>query len=142
MAIFAQGTLIQIGDGTGPPESFTTITGVRDITGPGEAAETIEVTDHDSVNAFREWIAGLRQAGSLSFSINYDPTDPTHDENTGLRAILISRQTNTFRIVFTDTGGTTFEFEGFVTQFQSNEPVNGALTADVTIQITGQLTTI
>jgi predicted secreted protein len=135
-AIFAQGTLLKLGDG-GSPETFTTISEVRSINGPTLGADTVEVTSHDSPLGYREFIAGLLQAGELSFELNFQPTDATHDAQTGLIAAMQSRSTRNFQLVFPGAIAT-WQFSAFVTRFEMGAPVDSNLKATVTLQITGQ----
>lgn len=139
-ALAAYGTQLKLGDGAGPPENFTTIAKVRDITGPGISLATEDVTAHDSPGAWREKIATLLDAGQVTFDIVYKPVGATHGNVTGLLRDIRSRIARSFQAVFPDSGSTTWEFTAYVTQFQPTAPVPGALTAAVTLEITGQPT--
>lgn len=140
-AIAAYGTLLKMGDGGGP-EVFTTVAEVTDISGPGLSLDTVDVTSHDSTDAWREFIATLKDAGEVTFDINYVPTNATHGATTGLLKALDMRTKKNWRLVFPDTGATTWNFSGFVTGFEPGEPVDDALTASVTIKLTGEPTLV
>jgi hypothetical protein len=81
--ISAFGTALQIGNG-GTPEAFTTIAEVINISGPTLSLETIDVTSHGSTDAWREFVAGLKDPGEITFDINFVPTGATHSYSTGL----------------------------------------------------------
>lgn len=138
-ALSATGTLLKIGDGGGT-ESFTTIAEVTKIGGPKLKMETKDVTSHSSTGGWREFIATLLDAGEVSFSINFIPTGATHSQTSGLLKDMKNKTKRNFQVVFTDTGATTWTFAAFVTSFEPDQPVDGALTASVTLKITGQPT--
>jgi hypothetical protein len=67
----------------------------------------------------------------------YDPVADSHDATaaSGLAYSLKNRLKRYFSITFPDAGGTAWSFPGYVTGFEPSEPVDGALTASVTIKI-------
>lgn len=134
MAISSFGTLLKIGDGAGT-EAFTTIAGVRDISGPGLTQGTQEVTPQTAANRTRVYIATLLDGGEVTFDINYDPAGATHDQTTGLIKDMTDGTLRNFELVFPDTGTTTWSFSAFITAFEPSAPVDGSLTASVTFKI-------
>ena len=118
-----------------------TVAQVTNISGPDLAADGIDVTTHDSTNAFEESLVGLLRSGDVSFDIVYDPADNTHDgtDTAGLVYRLKNKVRTAFSIVFPDTGSSTWSFDGDVSGFNPGEPVDGALTASVTVKPTGSL---
>jgi hypothetical protein len=55
-----------------------------------------------------------------------------------LRAARVSRAETQFQLVFTDDSpATTWDFNGFVTNFSVSGAVDGVIEANVTIEITG-----
>ncbi len=142
MAIRAIGTLLKIGDGATPTETFTTIGEVTDLSGPGLSLDTIEVTHHSSTGGWKESIGGLLSGGEVSFTINYTPTAATHNNTTGLIRDLRSRTVRNFQLVFPDAGSTTWAFAALVSSFEPSMPVDGQLSADVTLTVTGQPTLV
>lgn len=138
--IKAFGTLLKIGDGGGS-EVFTTIAGVTSMSGPGITQEALDGTAHDSTDGYRERVGGLLDVGSLTLEIAYDPVEDTHDDGgTGLLATLTGGTVRNFQLVFSDAGTTTWSFAGIVTQFSPSAPVDGLLTASITIEGSGSPT--
>lgn len=133
------GTLLKIGDG-GATEAFTTVAQVGDISGPSLSASQTEVTNHSSAGNYREFVPTFLEPGELTASIFYDPADATHDPSTGILADYEARTLRNWQLVFTDTGTTTWAFAAYVTGFSISAPVDGALTADLTLMLTGQPT--
>ena len=138
-AISAFGTLLKIGDGGGS-ENFTTIAEVTNISGPGFALETTEVTNHSSTGGWREYIATLLDAGEVSFDINFIPTEATHSYSSGLIKDMVNKTKRNFKLVFPNAGNTTWTFSAFVTSFEPAAATDAQLSASVTLKITGQPT--
>ena len=136
-ALSSFGTFLKIGDG-GTPEAFTTISEVRDISGPSLSLDTEEVTNHDSPGGWEEFVTTILRSGEVTFDINYHPTESTHDAGTGLIADMVAKTLRNFQLVFTDVASTTWSFAAYVTGFEPTEPVAGALSAACTLKITGQ----
>ncbi len=136
-AISAFGTLLKMGDGTGTAEQFTTIANVGDIKGPGSSVDTMEVTNHSSAGARKEKLAGLIDSGEVSFAIFFVPDDATHNDTTGLQAKLNARALVHFRIVYPDASQCALS--ALVTKFDTGAPVQGGLSADVTLSVSGPL---
>ncbi len=134
MAISAFGTLLKIGDG-GTTETFTTIAEVTNISGPKLSVNTIDVTSHSSTG--KQFISGLKDGGEVTFTINFAPTGATHSRTSGLLKDYENRTLRNFQLVFPDAGSTTWSFAALVTNFDAKMPVDGALTADVTLKVSG-----
>lgn len=134
-AIDAQGIVISRGSGTGSPETFTAIPEVKSFNGPGGSASVIDVTDLAS--AAKEKRMGLQDEGQLSLTLNYIPDNAVH---MGLRTDRANQTLRNFRIVFTDTGDTQWDFAGFVTGFTVSGGVDNVVEANVTIEISGAIT--
>lgn len=138
--IAAKGTQFQIGDGGGP-ETFTTIAQVRDITGPGLSVDTIDTSHHATTNGWRTKLAGLKDGGDVGLELLFDPAETTHgDVSGGLLDDMNAGTLRNFKIIFPDTGATEWDIAGIVTGFEPSAPHDGALTASVTIAVSGQPT--
>lgn len=126
----AFGTLLKI--------AGTTVAGVTNIGGPGLTLETIDVTNHSSTSAWREFVGGLKDGGEISLDIVFDPAAATHkNASGGLLYLLTTRASASFTITFPDAAPTTWTFAAFVTSFEVGAPVADGLTASVTLKITG-----
>ena len=131
-ALEAQGTILKIAD-TVSPYTFNTISEIKSFTGPGGSAAVIDVTDLSSTG--KEKRMGIMDEGQLTFTLHYIPTDTQH---IALRAARASRAETSFQLVFTDDSpATSWEFNGFVTNFSVSGAVDGVIEANVTIEITG-----
>jgi predicted secreted protein len=138
-ALAGYGVLLKIGDGGGS-ETFTTIAEVKDIEGPELELEAKEVTSHDSPAGWREYIGTLLSGGEVSFDVNFIPTNATHSYSAGLIKDLVNRTKRNFKLVFPDGGSTTWTFAALVVGVKPSGPVEDELSAEVTLQVTGQPT--
>lgn len=135
-AIWAYGTLFQIGDGLG---GFTTVAEVMDIKLPQLKRDIKEVTSHSSPNGYEEHIPTIKRTAEVTFNINYVPTDATHNDSTGLLSLYDSGALTPFKIVLTDVSASVWTFSGYVIGATADAPVNGQLAATVTIKPVGQV---
>lgn len=137
MGIAAFGSKLKIGDGS-DPENFTTVSEVKSLGGPGLSADTEDITNHDSAGAFEEAVVTILRSGEVTFTMNYLPTDGTHDGSTGLLNDYKNRELRNFQLVFPNAANTQWEFSAFVTGFEPTEDVDGVLETDVTLKVSGQ----
>lgn len=137
----AIGTLLKLGDGA-TSETFTTIAEVRDIDGPTLSAEEIDVTNHSTTGNYAESIAGLLDAGTVSFDVNYLPANATHNATDGLLDEFENRRRSNYQLVLTDSANTTQAFNAFVQQFSMRFPVREQNQASVVLRIVGQPTLV
>lgn len=137
MAVIAHGTQFAIWDPTANAGAggFVAVAEVLDISGPKIAQETVDVTSHSST--WREHKATIADGGEVTFDINYDPADSTHQL---LRAAASDGATHQFQVTFPDTGASTATFDGIVTGFEISAPVADKMTAALTIRVTGAIT--
>lgn len=118
--------------------TYATVGQVRDIAGPSLKMDPIEVTHRGSAS-WREFVAGLRDGGEVSFDLVYDPDLASHAAGAapGLPYLLAQGTLLAFRLSFPDTTPATLTFLGMVTGFEPKAPLADALTADVTIKVSG-----
>jgi hypothetical protein len=127
----SQGATLAISVGTSPT-SFTTIANVIDISGPGGSASVIDITNLASVA--REKRMGLPDEGQVTFNVQLDPDNATH------QAVRDARKNRTecqFRITLTDSTPTTLIFNGFVLNFSVSLAVDDVVKASITIEVNG-----
>lgn len=119
--------------------TYDTIAQVVDIRGPGLSVDTIEVTSRSSTNGWKEYVSGLKDGGELTFDIRHDPAGGTHDATTGLIKFLEDADTEQWQLTLAD-GTTDWVFDGIVTGFEPENPLNDSADASVTIKLTGEPT--
>ncbi len=119
---------------------FTTIAGVKDISGPATNRDLEEVTSHSSPNGYEEFVPTIKRSGEVTFDLNFDPTNATHGTAaTGLAGKVHADTPTDFRLVFPriGTNGYRWTFSAFVTGFETSAPVAGVFGASVTRKVTG-----
>jgi len=133
-AIEAQGTQLQVAPGNSP-DNFITICEIKTFSGPGGTAAVIDVTNLCSDK--KEKRMGVPDEGQLTFTINYVPTDPAHDQLVDDRSTRVLRN---FRIVFNNgSPATTWTFSAYVMGFAVSGAVDAVIEASVTLEITGSI---
>ena len=110
------------------------------ISGPTESMDTIDVTSHNSPDAYREFIAGIRDGGDISIEGNFIKTDTT-----GQIAIHNDFQTGTKRAWIIKLpgwsgGSPQISGNGFITSFSLNFPYEDKIGFSATIKLTGKPT--
>ena len=107
---------------------------INSITGPGMTRDQIDVTSLDSIGGYREFIAGFRNAGTVALAMNF-----TRDTYELMKEDFESNIAGNYQIILPDLESTGLDFEGLVTELPLSIPADDKVTADVTIQITGQV---
>jgi len=127
------------GYGTTLTWNGVTVAELTSIGTPEISMDTVEVTNHQSADAYKEYIAGLLDAGEISVEGNFDYTDTT-----GQQAILTDMNARTSRtvvITFPATTGTTFTFTALATRFKVGDaPVDGKIPFSASFKPTGKPT--
>lgn len=141
-AYIGHGTQLKRGDG-GDPEIFTKIAEVLSIAGPSLSRDSVEVTTMDSPDQYREFIAGLKDGGEVTFDVVYDPVDPTIEPGDGLLSefdLPSGAAATNYQLVFSDPGQTTWLFPAILTGFETSEPIDDKVMASVTLKVAGKPT--
>lgn len=124
----AKGTLLKQG--------ATTIGQVFNIQGPGATTETLDVSDHDTTDAWREFVASFIDGGELTAEIHYDPALASHRL---LYSLQHARSVDAWSIVFPNTEATTPTFNALVTNVEPGAPADGKLTLSLSLKISGSV---
>lgn len=138
IGISAHGTIIARAP-QATPTTFTDIGELGDLTPPSFSRNPIETTTHnDDIDQF---VLGVLRRGEVTFPINFIASGAiggTHNHLTGLYQSIIDHSVDGWRITFPD--GDVWVFSGGVSNVGKKAPVDGALTADVTIRPSGKMT--
>lgn len=125
------GGVVRVGRGT-TTITWTTLVGVGDFTFPARTIEEIDVTSHSSPEGEAEYIPGIADLGSVSFSIDYVPGNPSA---VTLKAIEASREL--IQLGMAVNGGTEEVFVAFLSKYERSVPVKGVLKSNLTFRISG-----
>lgn len=133
LAISAHGTRVYVQLTAGG--SWTEIAEMGDVQPPGLSRNEFDASTQDkNIDA---WVLGVLRRSPMTMPLNFLPANNTHDHLTGLQKLMIDNTVTGFKIVFSDTGLTTWVASGQVQNFQPKAPVDGKLSADVTIRFSG-----
>jgi len=114
---------------------FEKIAEVISISGPSMTRETIDVTNLDSTGGYREFIASLRDGGTIELELNF--LRSTYET---MLSDFQSDTVQTYEIVLPDAENTTITFSGLVTDMPLDIAMDAQIKYTVTIKITGQIT--
>jgi hypothetical protein len=124
--ISAHGTIIK--------RNGTAIAELRDITPPALTRKPIETTTHNSQDD--SYVVGIRRKGELQFVMNFLPSaEVTHGTVSGLLEAWGTGSKDLYEIDFPD--GAIWSFSGFVSNVAAKAPVDGELSANVSIRPSG-----
>lgn len=108
---------------------------IKSISGPSMSRATHDSTTLDTSGGYSTFIAGLRDAGTISLTMNFNRTSYEIMKND-----FESDTIQNYEIVLPDSENTSLEFEGLVTEVPLDIPSTDLITAKVTIKISGPVT--
>ena len=121
--------------------AYVTIASVRDISAPSMKTTSIDTSSRASLA--RTFAPGMVDPGELVFDIVYDPDADSHAAGVAGGLVKLEKDGTVcnwqllFPVATTITG---CSFSGFVTKLDIKTPMDGAMTADLTIKISGAVT--
>ena len=134
-ALLGYGSSFQIVSDSSP-DLYVELLEVKSITPPSVTVDQVEVTHMQSPNRFREYISGLADGGEASFDMNFIPGNASDDRLFELLnlPVGVSRR-RSMRINYPN--GVTWTFDGELTGYEPSVPFDDAMTASVTIKVSG-----
>ena len=133
IAKISNGTLLKVGDGASP-EVFTTVPEVMRLTGPSVRFDLLDVTSHDTVGFFREYIPGLADGERVSASVNWRPNNTVHKN---LRIDAYARTLRNFKVVFPDSSDNTVTMATYIESQVPKADIGTPLLMDISLKVTG-----
>lgn len=118
------------------PGTWTHVAEILDINGPDESTDEVEVTNQDSTENWKEFLATMQDGGNVTFDLNLVPGNAGQ---TALADLKHNRTTVNWRIRMADTGYGTY-FAGFVNKLGRVFPVQGKMTRAAGIRVSGAVT--
>lgn len=117
-----------------PTGKWVNIAEINSISGPSMTRDFIDVTSLDSPGGYREFIAGFRDGGTVSLTMNF-----TRATYVVMKADFENDTPQSYEIFLSDSVGTSFEFDGLVTELPLEIPTDDKITANVTLKVIGQV---
>jgi len=138
--LHAWGTILKVGDGQTGTEAFTAVAEISSITS-SLTADELDVTSHDSLDAWREFVRGLKSM-ELTLEGNYIPASPTQDMtvNTGMLWLFDEGTQRTYQLVFPDPDTTQFSFKAITVEVTHTADVEDKLSFTSRLRVTGEPT--
>lgn len=129
------GTKFQTGNGSSP-ETFTDLAFVVNITAPELSRDAIDVSHMQSPDEWREFIAGMKDAGEVTLELNFLPGGAAFLAILAEFNLVSAQATKTRRITWVD--GSYLEFEAFVTGKAPEVPMDDKMSSSVTFKVSGR----
>ncbi len=114
------------------------VAGLTQIGGLELSADTIDVTTLDSDGGYKEFIAGFKDAGDVPISGFFDPS--TEGGQKDIYDAFESGAVTAFSIDFPASLKAKWTFKGVVTGFKTNIDLDGPITFEGTIKVSGKPT--
>jgi len=99
----------------------------------------VDVTAHSTPGFWNQKLAVLIDAGDISFEMNYDAADATHQFATGFWNQMTGLTESGFKMVFPFAAGTLI-FVGYVAQHEFSVPVDNVLSCKMQVAINAAIT--
>ena len=131
LAISSHGTLVSYQ--ATPGGAFATIAELGDITPPALSRNEFDATTQEK--DIDSYALGVLRRGALTVPLNFLPTNGTHDHLTGIYKLLVANTVTGFKVTFPDA--TVWVMSGQVQAIAPKAPVDGKLSADVTLRMSG-----
>jgi predicted secreted protein len=124
------------GKGTTLTRAGNLIAEITKIGGPKLSRDTIDVTNHDSVNDYKEKIAGIKDGGDVSIEGNFIPGDS--NGQIGLLTDFEAGTLQTFVLTLPTAMATTWTFTAIVKNIESEAPFDDKVPFKATLAISGK----
>lgn len=111
---------------------WVNISEITNISGPDKSRGTINVTSLDSLDGYMEFIAGMRDGGSVNLSMNY-----TREGYELMNDDFESDDLQNYEILLPDDNS--LEFEGLVTTVPMTIPYDDKISMDVEIKVSKKI---
>lgn len=128
-AAIGYGSVFGIYDGV---SAYTAVAEVTSITPPGRSRDAIDATHMSSPNRYREFIAGLLDAGEVSISINFVPAVSD--------VIITAMEAGVGTFQITHPNGVRLQFSAVVTNYEPDVPLDDKMAATITLKVSGKPT--
>ena len=126
---FAKGTKFKATIGA----VLTDIGNLTSIGGLDLSADDIDVTEHDSSDDYREFIAGLKDGGAVSLEGNFVTVAGLQP----LKTLFDSGNVVAMEIVFPDTLGK-WAFSGYINALSTDQPMDDKISFSCSVKVTGK----
>jgi predicted secreted protein len=110
--------------------TFDNVAEVTSVKPPGYSRDAIDATHMESPDRFREYIAGMMDAGEVTIGLNYVPAASD--------AVLTALTAGKGDFKITLPNGVTVTFSAVVTAYDIDAPLDDKMTATATFKVSGK----
>ena len=117
--------------------SWDELSEINSFSFDGLSRDTIDVTDLTTAatnDGYRSIITGLRSSGTVSFNMNF-----TKKQYDMMKTDFEGDDNQVFLLVLNDADNTYMEFEGLITDFPLDVPMEDRISSDITVAIDGRI---
>lgn len=111
------------------------IVGLTSIGGLSLTAETIDKTTLSSTGGYREFTGGFKDGGEVPISGYFEPSDTTGQK--ALYDAFVAGTATAYTVLFPTAMGASWSFNGVVTAFGTGAELEGMVTFEATIKVSG-----
>lgn len=108
--------------------TYDDVAEITSITWPGYSRDAIDATNMDSPDTFREYIAGLMDAGEATIEMNFVPSSSD--------VIIAAMVAGVGQFKITAASGVNIVFSAIVTGYEPQAPVDDKMSASATFKVT------
>jgi hypothetical protein len=118
------------------PGTYTTVGEVFDFSGTSSSMDTVDSTDFSNTDGHRRFIAGLIDAGEITFTLNYDPALTVYG---AIDTLYKARTHKNWK--FTYAGSTVNTIvSALITGLGRAVPMDDKMSMEVSLKISGLMT--
>lgn len=136
LAISSHGTLVSRAK-SATPTVFEEIAELGDMDLPELSRNEFEASVHN--RNIDDYVLGILRRGAFGFPLNFLPTNGTHDHLTGLYKAIIDNSIDGYKVTWPQNS-LQWVMSGQVQAIAPKAPVDGKLSADVTLRFSGPMT--
>jgi hypothetical protein len=118
-----------------PGGAWKEVAELRDITPPGLSRNEFDATtQNEDIDSY---VLGVLRREAVTISMNFIPSEETHDHLTGMQKLLIDNVMTGWRFRFPDSPSTVWIASGQCSGFKPEAPVDGLMSAECTLRFSG-----
>lgn len=137
-AVASFGIILRVAATTAATTATVVLGGLTDIPPPGFERDLLDATAHDSPNGDPEFIAGRNMPIEISGTLNWTPGNATDDM---MQTMAAEKTPRVFMATMTQvTPNRQRNFKALIKSFKPTGSVDGVLTGEIVLQVTGTAT--
>lgn len=116
--------------------TYTTVGEVFEFSPPASSMDTVDATDFSHTDGHRRFIAGLIDAGEVTFTLHYDPALTVYG---AIDTIYKARVPRKWKFIYAGSTVNTV-IDALVTGLGRAVPMDDKMTMEVTLKVSGTMT--